>query len=263
MNSANNKVEQHRARTILYATLATGFRYPDPVVLDELAALGQQLSAVTAEGLNAEESAVFSRCSLTGEPVSLDALEADHVRLFGYAVRGSCPPYELEYGRSEIIQQAAMLADITGFYHAFGLEPDEAAHERPDHLCTQCEFLSVLAARQAHAIEVGDPEGCTRLHDAGGAFLAEHLAQWLPAFVHRVRAADGGGFYGRLATLAAQFIDAECRRFDIRSGPELLELRPADPSADMEMACGPEESCPGGSDALVQVGLDTVSNGQS
>lgn len=187
----------------------------------------------------------------------MDELQSAHRRLFGHVVRGKCPPYELEYGRREILQQASELADLAGFYAAFGMQLNDDAHERPDHVCAECEFMSVLAAKEAHALEKKDDEARTVIVDAGRSFLADHLGLWLPAMARRLRDADPDGFYGAMGRLAGSLIELECRLKEVPCGPQLLELRTVDPNSDGTIQCGSEESCPGGeNESLIQIGID-------
>jgi DMSO reductase family type II enzyme chaperone len=167
------------------------------------------------------------------------------VELFGHTVRGACPPYESEYGKAEIIQQASELADIQGFYEAFGLRIVEGAHERIDHACVECEFMSALAAREAHAFEEGSEEARLVMTGAQASFLADHMGRWVVAFGRRLQDADEAGFYGHVGALAARFVQIECERFDVPCGPEFLELKESDPVNDRCMQCGVESSCPG------------------
>jgi hypothetical protein len=101
--------------------------------------------------------------------------------------------------------------------------------------------MSVLCAREAHALSGDDDEHVDVSLNVERAFLRDHLARWLPAFVHRVREADPAGLYGALARFAVAFVTGECDRFEIHAGPQTLELRPADPVQDREISCGPAD----------------------
>ncbi len=187
----------------------------------------------------------------------LAKLQNTYTELFGHAVRGTCPPYELEYGNREILQQASELADIAGFYQAFGMKMVSESHERPDHIAVECEFMSVLTAKQAYAIETSNHDAQRIVVDAQQSFLADHLCKWCPAFAHRTEQADPEGFYGMVAQFLGEVIRGEADRFGIACGPSLLELRPVDEKLDREIQCGVEESCPGGGSATTTGGHET------
>ena len=264
--------ERARLRNSVYGFLAAALRYPDQATLGMLDDATRwspwfkgirQTAPVLFELLDAARSTLAeSNCD---NGTRSEMLQERHTQLFGHAVRSTCPPYELEYERGDIPQQSAELADIAGFYTAFGMELQAAAHERADHATVQFEFLSVLAAKEVYAIENDDSEGRQVLQDAQKSFLADHIARWVPAMATRLFDADPEGFYGRLGGFMHSFIEAECGHFGVGCGPRLLELRTIDPQRDASIECGVEESCPGAAPAqqegtgdFVQIGIDRI-----
>ena len=261
------ETESADVRGILYSLLANAFRYPDDTLLKTLLD-PQRWSALPplVRGLDAESAAQLEAIGERWvEPIRAgstgfddDALQNTYVHLFGHTVRGTCPMYELEYGRGEIIQQTSILADIAGFYSAFGMELTGQGNERPDHVTVECEFMSILAAKEAYAMRhEDDAEAREILKDAQRSFLEEHLARWLPSLLRRITEADPNGFYGAMASFGDAFLDSECRRYDVPRGSKLLELRPVDPTHDANINCGPEACVPAGqASPLVQLGID-------
>ncbi len=61
-------------------------------------------------------------------------------------------PYETEYTTPDALYKAHQLADIAGFYRAFGLEMSTENRERPDHLAAELEFMHFLALKEAQAM---------------------------------------------------------------------------------------------------------------
>jgi DMSO reductase family type II enzyme chaperone len=263
-------LEQAEVRSGVYGFLAAVMRYPDRETLALLNEPGRwsgwsETLARTDPGLC--ELLGDLRANLpAGSPsdqndAQLAALQESHVVLFGHAVRGTCPPYELEYEAGDIPQKSNELADIAGFYSAFGMEMDANAHERADHVAVQCEFMGVLALKAVYALETDNADAQQIVSDAQRTFLADHAGRWMPAVALRLTKADPKGFYGRLGRFLGEFIASECDRFEVRRGPQLLELRPADPERDAKIECGVETSCPGASapaegQPLVQIGID-------
>jgi nitrate reductase assembly molybdenum cofactor insertion protein NarJ len=60
------------------------------------------------------------------------SLDAEYDRVFGLASLVACPPYEAEFhAAGETFFRSQQMADIAGFYAAFGLEASRNAGERP------------------------------------------------------------------------------------------------------------------------------------
>ena len=260
-----------QARAGIYALLSNGLRYPDDALVGFLC---EQYRSdrwpAPMEGFPAELNVRIDNLHKTchgfrgrSGPQVLEELRVHYGRLFGHSVRGTCPLYELEYGRSEIIQQTAELADLAGFYNAFGMNLHDSAFERADHVAVECEFLSVLCAKEAWGRQQNISPLAETCSDAQRLFLRDHLARWLPAFAQRVMSAEPDGLYGRLAALASAFITHECRTFDLEIGPPWLELRPDDPAADASIECDAAGCGPATADQLVQIGLESQTDAGS
>jgi TorA maturation chaperone TorD len=98
--------------------------------------------------------------------------------------------------------------------------------------------MLVLARKEAHALEIGDADAVPAVRDAARLFLRDHPGRWAPAFGRKLAREDPDGFHGRLGSLLAAFVTAECRRLGVAAGPEFVRLRSADPR-DAPLACGP------------------------
>lgn len=111
--------------------------------------------------------------------------------------RGSVPLYETSYqgGRGSPGGATFQMADIAGFYRAFGFE---ASGERPDHVVPELEFVALLLMKEAYARISEDAEGAEVCASARGKFIAQHLGEWLPDFAERVRGTEGGEPVARL-----------------------------------------------------------------
>jgi TorA maturation chaperone TorD len=106
------------------------------------------------------------------------------------------------------------LADVAGFYRAFGVELRPGT-ERPDHLGAELEFMQLLAAKEALALgDEGDGERAELCREAARAFLRDHLGRWVKAFADAVEAGAGEPFYRAAARLLASFVAHEVARLD-------------------------------------------------
>jgi TorA maturation chaperone TorD len=149
-------------------------------------------------------------------------------------VRSSCPPYELEYRTAEVFQQSQTLADIAGFYRAFGCDAAGSLTERADHIASEWEFLALLAWKESIAKRDDQVACCI---DAQASFLQEHAAVWMPAFFSRIRQAEPGSFLAHLASLADLVLRDWCEALNVSIGSAWLELRPIT-EEDSTITCG-------------------------
>ncbi len=149
------------------------------------------------------------------------ALNDEFERTFGLLVSNACPPYETEYINGKFtFQRSQALADINGFYRAFGLQPSAQHPERPDHIVLELEFMVFLVGFQRQAME-DDSADCEEraelCRDAQQRFLREHLAWWVPAFSRLMGRENSSGFYAALGTLLAALIAADRSLLDVEA----------------------------------------------
>ena len=249
------------ARSFLYRFIAKAFEDAEREgwqLLCETAQQGSFWSAVCALAEGAPSNFESAAQKLSGhlKPDGYAAFESDYIACFGHTVRGDCPMNEIEYGdiKADPLFQPHRLADLGAFYAAFGLEIGEDAAERQDHISIELEFMSVLAAKEAYALEHQfDDAQLTLVRDAQKKFLREHLGRWTPAFTRRLSRMAGDGALGALAEFTREFITAECVRFAITPGSEDLLLRPIDDSLETLCAsCGITGLPPGAMSAPVE-----------
>ncbi len=226
----------------MWEALALGFRPPTAETVSRLASGGgaRALAAVAAalDLAGGSERLVPLALALAVEPAAtLDALALAHGRLFGHTARGEATPYETEYGEDSLWAPQREMSDLGGFYLAFGLRLDVAAHERPDHIACECEFLLVLARKEARALALGDTSMADDTARAARLFLRDHLGRWAPALGTKLARLDDDGFYGALGRFLVAFAAVECGRAGVPARPAFLQLRSVEPDAT-PAACG-------------------------
>ncbi len=242
------------ARGVLCRALKLGFDNPGEALLeaffsadgrDAQRSAARHLESGPPQGLT---DAVERACS--SKTLGLEPLTRAYARLFGHTLRGQVCPYECEYGRQALLMRSNELADLGGFYAAFGLRSSETRHERHDHVACEFEFLEFLSRKECWAIEHDDIEMAEVTAKAVGTFLDRHLARFGRAFARSVQQADPQGFYGGLGGLCEAFLLAECARLGVSIGPAVLELRSSE-ADNMPMACGSSDAS---QDELVHIG---------
>ena len=223
------------ARSFVHRFLAKAYEDPTP----------ESWAWLCAPGTRQDVNAASDVCGITTLPNAASGTseyQSFHdacIATFGHAARGGCPLNEIEYGdiKADPLFQPHRLADLAAFYRAFGLEVTEDAGERQDHICLELEFMCVLAAKEAYALEHQlDADRLAQCRDAQKKFLREHLGRWTPAFTRRLAAATIEPTLGALAEFTRAFIESECVRFGVNAGSEDLLLRPVDEAA--ESLCG-------------------------
>ena len=116
------------------------------------------LSVLAAEQPEHEGGGALARAA--SGPRGGDDIRSAFLALFDSA-QGRASLYETEYGRMRGMAKGNDLADVAGFYRAFGLELDtDQAHEMLDHIAVELEFYALLLLKQSHLVSGCDAEGC-------------------------------------------------------------------------------------------------------
>ncbi|MBF0134793.1 MAG: molecular chaperone TorD family protein [Magnetococcus sp. DMHC-1] len=191
--------------------LARGFAYPHP------GHLAQILTDI--QSIPREPTPALTALQVVWSQVAEPALQEEHVRLF--LGKGLCSLHETSYGDARRIGgQPVELADIGGFYRAFGVEPSPTQPDLPDHLCTELEFYSLLLMKEGYALNEGWSEQAQIAADAGFKFLEHHLGRWIEPMVQNIRDNVGPVTpYGTLAELLLESIQMECARRQVTPQP--------------------------------------------
>ncbi|HXF03867.1 MAG TPA: molecular chaperone TorD family protein [Blastocatellia bacterium] len=164
-------------------------------------------------------------------------IQATYRQVFGLtAISPTCPPCETEWEpNTDIFYRCQRLADIAGFYHAFGLELSPSCGERLDHISVEAEFLYVLLAKEAAALADGDHEAVDICRDARRKFFQEHVGWWVPAFARSVERVAPPGYYRQLAQFTAALSAAE--RLSLTLPPFTVPMIPRPSLNEAPVAC--------------------------
>ncbi len=213
----------NRDRAHVYATLARLFHAPEPRLLTELReekldALRAALARLDAGG---DTLAVLDRLTTSLASATAEELARCYAATFDAAGGLRCPPNETAH-TADTPQHAMVrnfeLADIAGFYRAFGVEV-EPGSERPDHIAVELEFMHLLAVKERVAEQSGgQAEQAEICREAQRAFLKDHLSRWSGRLRERLAATAEGPFYMAAGELLERFVEHDAARIGIGAG---------------------------------------------
>ncbi len=189
-------------KAFIYRFLALAFSYPDwEVILELRSALPDLEKCLKTIGLNfpAEEVGKV----LEESKGKLLDLQGEFTSLFETSLKA--PARETSYELDKTARRSVEMADILGFYRAFGLELK--APLEPDNLVAELEFLSYLL-QKAHQL---DGEGKEISLDAYRKFLKDHLGRWFGVFCEKVMENTETDYYKVMAKLLKDFLELETR----------------------------------------------------
>lgn len=253
-SSAEGERRSAVARCYVYRLIAAAFDYPTKEVwnwLCETATRDALRIATTVLGSEPQLQAAVDAFTRELRASDFEDFLTCYLSMFGHAARGPNPMNEIEYGdlKADPLIQPHRLADLAAFYHAFGLNVTGDASERQDHICIELEFMAVLSAKEAYALEHGlCSESLATVRQAQKQFLREHLGRWLPAFTRRLTRAAGTGVLTALSNLTREFVLAECARVAVNPGLDDIALRRVSAAEALCADCGINELPPGALD---------------
>lgn len=213
-------LEANRDRAGIYGTLARMFRPPDHVngLCDrELSDVREALRRLNAD---AETLSALERLKTTLRQTDPDELAESYQNTFEASGGLRCPPNETAH-TADTPQHAMVknfeLADIAGFYRAFGVEV-EPGTERPDHIAAQLEFMHLLAVKEIVAEQKGGRDEQAQIcRDAQRAFLRDHLGRWSGRLAARLDTTADGPFYPAAGRLLDRFVFLDAERIDAKA----------------------------------------------
>jgi DMSO reductase family type II enzyme chaperone len=203
-------------RARVYRALALLFRFPSaqtvadlrerdlPELRDALVRLGE------AESLLDAVDRLVTRIA-EADPRDL---ECRYEQTFEASGGLRCPPHETAHAPNagqEGMLRNFELADIAGFYRAFGVEVSPET-ERVDHIVAELEFMNLLAVKEAVAETEGNVEQAEICRGASRAFLGDHLMRWVGRFAARLEESAADRLYAAAGCILDHFVAADAAR---------------------------------------------------
>lgn len=206
-----SEVTKILATAEVYGIISSAFKYPEDDLMDYLRnSVGELAEAM--ELLSYEPETIENGMAFANTGLKIDAGEVRHSFNEFYTGRKQASMDESEYDTA-IFYRYQRIADIAGFYGAFGFEISEEAHMRPDFIGTELEFMCLLLLKRAYAVEQGWNEQVEVCLDAERKFFSEHMEWWIPKLCETIRGASNCEFYRLLSNFLESFIHNESSRY--------------------------------------------------
>jgi len=162
--------------------------------------------------------------TLHGIFADADKIRHEYEVIFNEVTAGHLPLYETEYTSPNVFAKTQSMADIAGFYRAFGMRIRGRSAERPDLASVELEFMHLLTLMEANALARNETEKAWICSDAQRKFLEAHIGRWLPAFAKLISELETTEFYCRVGNLLTTFLEDESQRLNVK--PEQVTIRP-------------------------------------
>lgn len=196
-------------RMYLYTFLSIAFSYPYKEVIEELEGGLDDLS-LSLKALGIDFDVDTLKKTLRKAKSRLLDLQGEWNTLFSTSLKA--PANETAYELEKAGRKATELADIEGFYRAFGL--DVRPPNEPDSLVVELEFTAYLLKKKMYAEEKGDKEALDVINLAFISFFKEHLGRWYRIFTDLLKEQTEEDYYKLLGELLRLFLDKEREKFD-------------------------------------------------
>jgi TorA maturation chaperone TorD len=204
------------ARAAMAQRLAACFRYPEP---GSAGRLQSDLAELGARGDGCQDVA-SSAARLAAAAACVDdaGRQREYSRLFIGV--DAIALHESAYGPRRLTT-AAELADVLGFYRAFGFDLSARSPETADHVGAELEFLAALLVKLAWALHAELEESRDVTADAAASFLETHLGRWMSALAQRLAEKAPDTLTTRAAAEADRLVRNVCGELGVR--PEALD----------------------------------------
>lgn len=156
-----------------------------------------------------------------------EAMLVEYTRFAGVPLL--CPHYEADLIGGDSFRAVHIVSDVAAFYAAFGVQVSAVAHERPDYIGVELDFMRLLASKETYAAARGDRRHVRLCRTAQARFFEEHLGRWAPMFAENLGRVVDSLFYQAAADLLLQFVAAETTYLAVTPRPiEPFANRPPD-----------------------------------
>jgi DMSO reductase family type II enzyme chaperone len=221
-------------RATVYLSLARALSYPTPAILASITGgeLGGRLRTALAESDPPAATwpalAAFERViAATGDQTV--GLAEEYTYLF--LRQAPAPPYETSHGRDRLHGRTRGLEEVRRYYTAFGFQVSVDHPDLPDHVGAELEFVGLLWAKEAYALDNGRADDALTCREARQCFIGRHMLPWLPRFRERLEQNARLGFYPALIDLALTVLSPEAPEAPMAEESEGVGMEPDEKDA--------------------------------
>ncbi len=216
LEHGQRRLRQTLARAAIFRLLAQAFAYPAP---GHVRALNEAFAALDKTPGTAGRKAVrvaqrLARAQNAWRRTDEAECAREYARLF--LGNGPVSLHETAYGDGRrIAGRPVELADIGGFYAAFGFTLSDTDPDLPDHLCAELEFYSLLLVKEAYALSHGWLPKARLARGAAKTFLEQHLGRWIEPLKASLQETNAFPYLD-LANAIEAAVESECKRLHAR-----------------------------------------------
>jgi len=219
--NGNGKIEDLLAASQVYQFLSICLLEPEEKTLELLKNkdyMSEVESCLDKTGKK-EMSEAFRNIQEALKDLNVDKLAKGYRDTFGNAtIAMDCPPYEMYFSGSQIYQQTQDLADLSGFYKAFGVEVSREDNiNRWDHIAVELEFLHFLTYKLAYATENSIDKEREICLAAKKKFLNAHIGRWIAAFSNAVEKKSHVLFYREIADITNEYVHLDMENLNVNA----------------------------------------------
>ena len=138
-----------------------------------------------------------------------DRLSVEYTYLFLGPGKHIAPHESVQLKRGSGILWGEETSIVKQFMLAAGFELDAAAHDIPDHISVELEFLSHLSTKEAEAWQADNHQAAAAALGWQHRFVSNNIGKWAGRFCRAVEAAAETPFYAQFAKLLRTFIAGE------------------------------------------------------
>lgn len=210
----------HLYKAYIYRFLSLAFSYPSADLLEELGEALGDLSLSLKE-LSIEFDVGNLKRVIEESKEGLLELQGEWNALFSTFLKA--PANETAYEIEKAARKAWELADIEGFYRAFGV--DVKPPVEPDSIVAETEFMSYLLLKRTHLERENLEEGVKVVEDAYRSFFRDHIGRWYRIFTDLLKENSEEEYYRVIGSLLRIFLDTEREREKMEGIKDVEEYR--------------------------------------